>query len=903
MECVQKMEPYYRYWGKAQKDKKLTGDCYHLLPYHSLDVALCGQQLLSDELPWIGRISAHLNCEPARIRRVFCFLLTIHDLGKFSRSFQSLAPNLSDALVPANTDYRYSVRHDSLGFWLVRSDNSPTPNALTQFFAERLALKPRKLALRKTFLHWIKTVTGHHGEPPKEDIQPLKHHFAPEDIESATLFVDWAFDFWLEKGDESLLVDKALTSEVASISWFLVGIAVLADWLGSDQAHFEYQASHQPLEDYAKAKTQNAVLAVQRAGLTRVQISQFNAITDLFPFVQQPTPLQQFATNVALKKEPQLFICEDVTGAGKTEAALVLVHRLLSAGLANGLYVALPTMATANAMYERLAECYKKLFDSEIPPSLVLAYGARHLSDAFRESVAVNHQQPDQNYAQDELSASAYCNAWLADSRKKALLASVGVGTIDQALLAVLPSRHQSLRLIGLTDKVLLVDEAHCYDNYMVTLLKAMISFHAQQGGSVIILSATLPNEMRQDYIAAFQNGAAITNTRLTSAAYPLVTHVGLSDNCADEIAIATRKAVEREVIIQRLDNEEAIQQLIIEKANRGQCVCWIRNTVREAKESYQAMQLCLGDKVSLFHSRFAMCDRQTIEEDVLSRFGKNSGAAQRCGRVLIATQVVEQALDLDFDVLISDLAPVDLLIQRAGRLHRHIRNAEAERDEILTQDAREAPVFYIHSPMPIDDAPEYWLPKTSGSAQVYQDLGMLWRSAKAIFAKPAFRMPDDARALIEFVHNSDTKLDVPQALQDSSLDKEGGDRGDKDHAISNLLRTDKGYTQESNEIGWAEDTKIPTRLSHDTETVVLVVKRDGTWKPYAQSDRYPWDLSQISLGIKDWQAAEAKIPKPIAQELAQLQDAISALKWHKLFPLEGDLATFYCAKAGWKGA
>ena len=129
--------------------------------------------------------------------------------------------------------------------------------------------------------------------------------------------------------------------------------------------------------------------------------SQFQGLSDLFPFIKQPTPLQEYAINEPLNDKPQLFIFEDVTGAGKTEAALILTHRLLSAGLADGLYVALPTMATANAMYQRLGKVYRRFYENSNLPSLILAHGARDLSDAFRESVFLSENQAaDMNYTE-----------------------------------------------------------------------------------------------------------------------------------------------------------------------------------------------------------------------------------------------------------------------------------------------------------------------------------------------------------------------------------------------------------------------------------------------------------------------------------------------------------------------
>src|SRR5262249_9039299 len=155
-----------------------------------------------------------------------------------------------------------------------------------------------------------------------------------------------------------------------------------------------------------------------------------------------------------------LAIIEDVTGSGKSEAALIFAARLLSGGRADGLYFALPTMATANAMYDRLAASYRRLFADGSTPSLVLAHGKRRLHNGFADSILESEERQPQPYDEDAVAA---CAMWIADDRRKAFLAHVGIGTVDQALLGVLPSRHQSLRLWGLSDRVLVIDEAHAY--------------------------------------------------------------------------------------------------------------------------------------------------------------------------------------------------------------------------------------------------------------------------------------------------------------------------------------------------------------------------------------------------------------------------------------------------------
>lgn len=184
-------------------------------------------------------------------------------------------------------------------------------------------------------------------------------------------------------------------------------------------------------------------------------------------------------------------------------------------------------MATSNAMFQRLATAYRALFVAEQRPSLVLAHGSSDMSEAFTHSLWSSRNAGQSAYIPDEQAASSACNIWFADSRKKSLLAEVGVGTLDQALMAAMPFRHQSLRLLGLYRKILLLDEVHAYDSYMVRLLEGLLTFHAAQGGSVIILSATLPSSLRHTLLNAFQrgiNGAPVIADQ--NAGYPRLSHL-----------------------------------------------------------------------------------------------------------------------------------------------------------------------------------------------------------------------------------------------------------------------------------------------------------------------------------------------------------------------------------------
>lgn len=894
------MKPsYFQYWGKTKPEADI-GPAYHLLPYHCLDVAAVGWFWLAPDTPVCKQLAMRLQVEPEWLQRWFTFSLVLHDLGKFARAFQGLRTDLSDELVKPNSRMTYSERHDSLGFALWRD---VLQDKLAQHFPAN------ELAWIRKIDPWLEIVTGHHGIPPKLDSFRLGNFFEADDEQAAIAFTQHLLDYFLADFDFQPLADKNLYKRLKPLSWQFAGIAVLADWLGSNQDHFAYCTKPILLGEYwqnfALPKAKQAL-----AGLPKPPVAgKFETVQTLFPFIQKPTPLQQYAADEPLIDQPQLFILEDVTGAGKTEAALILTQRLIAQGFADGLYTGLPTMATANAMYQRLGKVYRSFYESGEQPSLVLAHGARELSQAFRESVVLAEQanidvdyQSGRFEEDQELSATAYCNAWLADSRKKALLADVGVGTLDQALLAVLPARHQSLRLLGLGRKVLLVDEVHAYDSYMQKLLATLLEAHARQGGSAILLSATLPQTMRETLTAAFHRGLGLEAPSLVyPAAYPLATHTPAATL---EKPIAARAEVKRTVRVQRLDSEDQIIAKIRQSVEQGQCVCWIRNTVKSACQTYQNL-LSDGvpaDCLSLFHSRFAMIDRQAVENRTLQNFGEQSGHDQRKGQILIATQVVEQSLDLDFDVLISDLAPIDLLIQRAGRLRRHIRDAQGNRlRQSGAEDGRGEPLFYLYAPMPSEDANADWLkPDHAGTQAVYPHVGQLWLSVRLLEDKGRFAMPDDARELIEGVYADEAQARIPLALQEASFDAEGKAMVQRSMADLNGLKLDKGYTRKSGD--WDEETRIPTRLSDEESiSVALAVLVDGQFKPYADVERYAWALSTIKLPEREWKKASGQIPDELKQKIENLKQDYQALHWLELFPLTTDTQHFYSAEGGWQ--
>jgi CRISPR-associated endonuclease/helicase Cas3 len=561
-----------------------------------------------------------------------------------------------------------------------------------------------------------------------------------------------------------------------------------------------------------------------------------------------------------------------VTGAGKTEAALVLAHRLMQAGRAQGLFFALPTMATANAMYVRLEAAYLKLFEPSASPSLVLAHARRMLNERFRGSIldlaaGSDHAGPD---PADE-PAGAQCAAWIADDRRKTFLADVGVGTIDQALLAVLPSRHAPLRLVGLSRRVLIIDEAHAFDAYMGEELATLLRFHAALGGSAIVLSATLTRKGRQKLIAAFTSGRAAECVPPHSEAYPLVTVA--SDATMTETPCAMRSGLARSVRVERVADVDGAIARIVAAVGAGAAVAWVRNAVDDVLEAAEALQ-AHGIEPIVFHARFAMGDRLAIEERVLDAFGPAATAADRRGTVVVATQVIEQSLDLDFDVMVSDLAPADLLIQRAGRLWRH--------------DRKERPVaeprLLLVSPDPNQEIGADWvtrlLPRTSS---VYRDDALLWRSARAVLRAGAIVTPDNVRALVEAAYDQEADGAVPAALSRSFEAAEAKRGVAVSIARQNLLVLDKPYQREAG--AWETDVRTPTRLEEQEHRVIRLARvESGRVVPWCDhpDPRRAWALSEVSVPV-------SRVAK--GDDAAQISEAIAVAKtnwgeWEKDIPI-----------------
>ncbi len=884
LNCDEDWAAAFAYWGKARP--ALDADApirWHLLPLHALDVAAVGAEYLLRTPSVSTMISARSGIPPAQLVSWVAFWLALHDLGKFAESFQSQSPDAFWALRRRRADPAkpYTLRHDSLGmlFW---SSVVRERVVAEQWFG------PQSLDIAEGLDHWARACTGHHGQPPTEGDYWGQHFDTCNDREAALGFVEIVRGMFLTDEVVDFVGSQDPTrfwQASRELSWWLAGLAVLADWLGSNTKFFPYRDQPLSLPDYWRYARDRAAAALNASGIAAPASAAPLAFTALFPGITQPSPLQHWAETVPLGDQPQIHLLEDVTGAGKTEAALMLVHRLLTGGRTAGFYVALPTMATANAMYTRVASTYRRLFAD--PASLVLASSQRTLVEEFAATILPADTDEHDSRQLDE-TASARCSAWLADHNKRALLAPAGVGTIDQALLAVLHSRHQSLRLLGLVRKVLVVDEVHACDAYMQTVLERLLEFHARAGGSAVLLSATLPLRTKQRLLVTFARGAGIDKPpQPRSDAYPLACSWDSGTNNLREEPVATRPDVRRTVRVKTAEATAQVVAVIEEALSAGRCVCWVRNTVADAIEAFDLFRDRMPvERLTLFHARFALQDRLRLEEQTLATFGRCSIAAVRSGRLLIATQVVEQSLDIDFDLLVSDLAPIDRIIQRAGRLARHRRAADGTpQTDPAAPDQRGEPVLWVLAPA-WSDAPEGGWFKSAfrKAATVYPDHGQLWLTMRAL-REGAFTMPDDARRLIEGVFGE--QADVPPGLQQVALAAAGDGFAAQAQAQMNALTIDTGYLRDG--IDWWSDAKTPSRLGEATSTVALAQWVGGRLRPWAAaaSEHHAWAYSSVRVAARLIDT-EAPMPDPVQQaEVDAVRQTLPAQgRWTVLLPL-----------------
>jgi len=692
---------YWRYWGKsvsALPPKKETYPGWHLLAWHCLDVAAVACAWWDSSRSIRRAFSAAFNVDSdgvqamAELKAWVTFFVALHDLGKFDVRFQTKAPGVAEVLWPELGQKVRGIPLDD------RKQYDHGIGWYCWFSAEARSLLNIEdegdfYDAMDYWAPWMAAIAGHHGEiiSPNAELDGVRNFAGLEslDIEAREAWLTELESLFLAPVGLSLQsLPPPIKNDPRPAQNLIAGFCSVADWLGSNTRYFPYCADIlEPAAYFTQRIADIANKQVLHSCGLHGQILDYSGIASLLPAGENPRGIQTMVD--ALPVEPGLLLVEAPTGSGKTEAALGYAWRLLDSGLADSIVFALPTQATANAMLKRLKAFATLAFQDGA--NIVLAHGKSQFNDDFKRLTETGRRPT----VQGEEEAAVQCTAWLAQSRKRAFLGQIGVCTVDQTLLSVLPVRHKFVRGFGINRSVLIVDEVHAYDSYMTGLLEEMLARQAQTGGSALLLSATLAANQRKRLVEAW--GAKKVEA---SSDYPLLTHV--RGQVPDTLTLPPEHRPEpRTVAIEcvatpKAEPDESMMARVIDAAERGAQVVLIVNLVDVAQKAAKALRGKTSMPVDIFHARYRFEDRQAKEKSALEHYGKE--AAREAGRILVATQVVEQSLDLDFDWMVTQICPVDLLFQRLGRLHRHERlrppGFESPRCTVLTPESGKYGVF-----------------------------------------------------------------------------------------------------------------------------------------------------------------------------------------------------------------
>ena len=745
------MNSFWRYWGKARPVAGSRAH-FHLLPLHCLDVAAVAA-CWWDSTASMRRTFVHALGVPEEPARAWVlFFVALHDLGKLDVRFQLKAPEVLRELQPDvnHEDVEHESRFDHGAAGLKWAANE---------YRDWLVCPDDDRSVFDAWLPWLQAVTGHHGEWSSAtrmaiDAEP---YIVDRDRDARGAFVAEMARLFLEPAKLSLTSIPPPCGDAAQ--HLLAGFCAACDWLGSntDICPYEIMLSAPNAGEYFENRTQDIQTKrwLSRMGLVH-GVEPYGGLAKLLNHDESPRGVQVLVDE--LPAAPGLVVVEAPTGSGKTEVALAHAWRLLSAGQADSIIFALPTQATANAMLDRVKEFASKAF-GDAPANIVLAHGRRDHNHAFERMVALGRGDT----AQGPEEAAAQCSTWLAQSRKRVFLGQLGVCTVDQTLLSVLPVRHKFVRGFGLNKSVLIVDEVHAYDSYMHGLLAEVLRRQRDTGGSAVLLSATLPSGVREKLLSSWGAASQITST------YPAIWFAATNTRASpsgrpepvEPIAVPRdQRPRSRTVNVETIRLPEAkpddeVLSRIVAAATAGARVAVIVNLVGEAQTLTRRLRGLTSLPVDLFHARYRFIDRQSKEKAVLDHYGR---AADRTGgRVLVATQVVEQSLDLDFDWMLTQICPVDLLFQRLGRLHRHERQRpvgfERPRCTVLTVNGV-----------------DYGLHKL-----IYGNTRVLWRTDQLLARQSHIDFPDAYRIWIEPVYDTTEWPHEPPAVTNDYFTWWGG--------------------------------------------------------------------------------------------------------------------------------
>ena len=665
----------------------------------------------------------------------------------------------------------------------------------------------------------------------------------------------------------------SLPSSPAFQHMFL-GLCTLADWIGSDEERFRFVS--EPDDDYILIAKENATRAIIEIGLNiseQRQAQKANALPGPQKFFGfDPNAIQQAAAQDTPLDE-RVVVIESETGSGKTEAALWRFARMYDADLVDGLYFALPTRAAAAQIHGRVRRFAANLFAGQDAPPVVLAVpGYEADSDAKRVQM--------QEYNEHAAGEHHHEKPWASENSKRYLAAQIAVGTIDQAMMGALKVRHAHLRAACLARNLLVVDEVHASDAYMRRILEALLKAHVGAGGYALLMSATLGSDARRRLLSVSNGASEYPALPLSAAAdtpYPAISVGGSRDENVESIGENGKAKSVRASAHPIMSDFDATASLALKAARAGAKVLVVRNTVGHAVETQLALERAAGNRnnaplfrckgiVTLHHGRFAAHDRRLIDKTVEAYLGKGRGkdAERNSGCVVVGTQTLEQSLDIDADLLITDLCPMDVLLQRIGRLQRHERDNRAA-------DYR-TPQCIVLTPPGNDLSP---LLKRGQNANglgphggVYPDLRVLEATLCLIAKHAEWNIPAMNRELVERATHPDALEAVVQGYerQDEELgaswrehanEVEGEQIADGLTARGAIIRRDKSFFVDNRDVLFGSvEERIRTRLGDERVDISFDAPQDS---PFGQQRA----IDKLALSVRWLESAE--IPESVS--------------------------------------
>ncbi len=800
-----------RHWAKSDRENP---NRIHPLEHHLADVGACLEEILKQPTvrKRLARAGGLNDLDEITIARL-CAFAALHDIGKVNLGFQTqIWPRSERPRGVSRAGHTLDLTP------ILRGDDRDS-----MWFFDSLGWEE--------MLNW----DDRGGETVCDlMIATLSHHGSPLNLHSATPQPNSAI--WRDFGELSPRECVENVARLLRTKWFpsafsedapplpsapafqhhFLGLLILADWIGSNEKWFEYVSEYD--ENYIEKARSRAERAINQIGLNlteqRSRFSVAPTFKKLFGF-DKPNAMQQIASDASPDRlSSEVVIIESETGSGKTEAALTRFAQMYKAGLVDGIYFALPTRSAASQIWRRVRRFTKNLYPGYAPDVTLAVPGYLHRAQKHGAGLQDYPVWWDRSY-HDEI-------AWAAENPKRYLAAQIAVGTVDQAMMGALRIKHSHLRAACLSRNLLVIDEVHASDRYMSEILAALLRIHTGAGGYALLMSATLGSVARARWLS---NSETPELDESVKAPYPAIS---FSED--GEILSSGESAQNKSVSVSSssiMSDFDAVARLALEAAVSGAKVLVVRNTVDYAIRTQQALErvasneergplFSLNGVLTLHHGRFAVADRRELDSRIENLLGNPRPSG---GLVVVGTQTLEQSLDIDADLLITDLCPADVLLQRIGRLHRHDRN-DPNRPHGYSE-----PRCVTLTPSDGDLSP---LLKSGLNANglgpkghVYEDLRIIEATRRLIAKYPEWHIPEMNRELVERSTHPEALDTIAREMGDDwithSLEIEGLRMSDGQSARLSIARHDKRFHGDNGDTLFpGREEKIRTRLGDD---------------------------------------------------------------------------------------